>query len=421
MQTLVPFILTVALAVSLPSALKRFRVEPMTRVIAVYAIVTTIAVSTGATSRFVPFAIAAGVLACGLTIRAIISARTLKAHRLVSLGAPACFAYGCAWLLLRDVASGSSMDALPPLLLTLLVFSAIILLHAEGHSVSLAGFVALATTVAFLVNVSAIVSPDEAWRACRESKCSPVGGLYAGSLDHENSIGQIGAWLFLAALAARKSRARPLQLAVGLTLILLSGSRSALAATGGAIVGGLLLATAARRVRGAVGCSRPWAIAAAATPAVLSLALIARVSINDFSFRGRRWVALRDELGGTLSPIGLGSDAWSAIDASLGQPATSAHSTYGLLLVSGGLVSVFLFSLGIGVMIRAVTARSRRELAYQLMPVLFLSLMSLSEVTWNPMTFNERTWVVVALAGIATSWKSPAPVEPRTSDAAREI
>lgn len=112
--------------------------------------------------------------------------------------------------------------------LTLLVLLAAGVLRIGYQSVACVGLVAAGTALTNLL--FSLVNADRGWAPCRADKCTVAGGLLRGYYPQENVLGMFLATLLPAVAFIRGSTLRRISLALVLLGILLTGSRTALAA-----------------------------------------------------------------------------------------------------------------------------------------------------------------------------------------------
>lgn len=191
----------------------------------------------------------------------------------------------------------------------------------------------------------------DAWEVCRDDKCSLVGELYAGPFESENSIAFIGVIGICLAIAtwpggrlSRQAFTEPSVMvgAAYILLLALSGSRAPMA---GLLVGVLIAAVFGFRAvhpmwQRAIGFGVPVVCV------VLSIVLISMATVDDYSFRGRLWVQLRDRIG-LRSVWGRGLDGWRPVQEALATD-RFPHSQIGLLIVFGGWIAVVIYTVVLG-------------------------------------------------------------------------
>lgn len=232
-------------------------------------------------------------------------------------------------------------------------------------------------------------------KECRDDKCTAFGSLLRGGFVHENYMGYSASVLLLMSVTTMLVRSRRSVLpgvfwsAVALLCIYWSGSRVSLGISLVAIALAVLFQRNTR-VR----------ILVVALPivsmSVLGVYLLAAAESADFTSRGRRWVAIRENLGGVLSPTGRGFGAWQELVATVvGE--TTPHSTYGAVLIHGGLLALIPFVM----FLVGLSWNSLRSGSASLYAVsAYLAGRSVFETIWNPAALNEQLWLLL-LFGLA--------------------
>lgn len=226
---------------------------------------------------------------------------------------------------------------------------------------------------------------------CRFGKCSPFGVLYTGGFSHENTMGYAAILAFtLIAFGTPHSRfpnvAFKAASFVPLLAAIASGARSTLYT---AAITCLFLWS--RRLWGAwehlVYRTVPFVVSA------MSLYLIYTVEQSDFSFRGRRWIAIRE----SLSPVpilGNGVGGWTDLTEGWIVTTTTSHSVYGSYLVQGGLVALFFYLCFLSLLLMNTRKRGAGELSAL---SIFFMVLSIFYSLWEPMSLASRGWVLLAL------------------------
>ena len=247
------------------------------------------------------------------------------------------------------------------------------------------------------------------WTSCRADKCSLAGSLYRGPFPNENVIALLALWLLVFAIASEPSRARLLYGLASLSIVLITGSRTSLVAALVALVSIPVSAAWATRRSDLVRIKPAVALAVPFASAAIGLIMIEGSSVGDLSNRGRRWTAIRDSVG-TDSIGGRGLSWWRSIEEQLGVQ-TFPHSTYGLLLVAGGLIAVMLFVAFIAAQGLRITALSRHEAAQGFAPLMALVVVAPVETLWNPAAVDLNSIVVLALTVWAAQARTAAASE----------
>lgn len=241
------------------------------------------------------------------------------------------------------------------------------------------------------------------WNTCRPEKCAPFGQLFAAAFQSENTIAlwaSAGAVFVLVDWESQHLR-HTIQLTGLGIVVVLAGSRGSPAALAASVFISVGVALFARRRERSFYLSRRSRCLGLAIPAATSLYLINGSTLETLSFRGRRWVEIREKIG-VFSPHGGGVHAWSEIRDSIGFQ-TFPHSQYGLLLVYGGVLAIALYLLLMNSLLKTLRASSRSALARAAMPTFFIVCLGIIETTWNPAGLDDTTWIMMALILSSTS------------------
>lgn len=277
-------------------------------------------------------------------------------------------------------------------------------------------FLGAATVCLFytlLGGLQAAVHPADAFRACRVDKCGLAGALYSGAFSNENTFGLTlalsGSFVWL----ALRGRARLVLVLYVVGSVVLTGSRTAMAAAVALVVALVLLrpdvectgsvGTGGRRVMAALLVGGAGAIAA------LFPLLVPPATVGDrFSF----WqLALR---GVAADPVlGLGGTAWSRLYEKAQIPISGSYSPHNQwldLLYASGVVGVVLFGVLL-VWVMAAAGRYAPVWGAVLFPVLVASTL---ERPWSFAANDGLTFTLVAalLAPVAAAGR-PARRDPR--------
>jgi len=256
-------------------------------------------------------------------------------------------------------------------------------LHPKDLRTGLYGF--------FAAGVLLGVFSSSATNPCREDKCSALGSLYQGAFPHENTMGYAASIAFIALFTSANNADRRYRwglravAVIPLAAAVFSGARIAMAGVVVAFVVDRVLRAFRRR-------SFPTAAFSAAV-VCSSVYLIYTSEVEDFSFRGRRWIVLRDSLS-DFPIFGNGVTAWDDLQSSFLLD-TTTHSVYGSLLVHGGLLALALFA----VFISRIAVFASISTQQEILPLwVFLMVQSVFYSIWEPAQLPTRGWVLVVIA-----------------------
>ena len=235
----------------------------------------------------------------------------------------------------------------------------------------------------------------DAWRACDQFKCGPFGAIYTGPFASENGLAIIVAVGILSLMGSWRGRSSWFVLLPFLLTIFATESRTSQLALGAALSlwGWLLL----RRGSKAVGRKSPLAVWTVAIGGLFAtgLFLVYTSSPSAFSNRGNIWLRGTGALGDNWV-LGLGLERWTYLQNIGYMPGLFPHSQYLLVLFSGGALGIFvLFILFAAPMHSSFTVR--REQRYLVSYVIFLCVLGLTEVFWNPIAIDGQTFIVIPL------------------------
>jgi O-antigen ligase len=289
-----------------------------------------------------------------------------------------------------------------PVLVLLLAAAAVSVSAPQAEVFSLVGRITAAVAVVSVV--LALVSPD-AWmdpaRTEGDTKAILGSRLLAGFLGHENTLGIILAAGFPFVLDAFRGGARLCLALVTVVALVLTSSRTSLAAL--AVVLAAVLATRLLGRRAA----RPLLVAGAFGLLLLTVALPATAGDSAFTERGAIW-RLAAPAWTTDRLFGLGPYAFSRgtplssdLLRMLGYPVVHGHSTYVSTRTEVGWVGLVL----LGLLLVRVLLKSARMFDDRPAPLLFvLALLALGtlETPLRLDTVADQAWltwgVVIVLA-----------------------
>jgi hypothetical protein len=256
----------------------------------------------------------------------------------------------------------------------------------------------------------------ETWVECSPFKCNLLGGLLRGPFSSENELGMLSAWVAILALVGLRGSTRWLSYTLAMAMLVASGSRTSLYFTVAVSVAFFVRHVIWRHLIVANGTKfelrRGVASSVVLIFAGVALALLYTAGPHTLSNRGDIWSRALDALRGHLV-LGLGLDRWEPLTLEDVLPAHFPHSEYLLLLFSGGYVALALFLAFVWSTLVRPHAHPEDVLARLLLVVMFLSL-SLTEVTWNPLTVDSLSWSVLVLlaVGVSTGDSTTSPFPP---------
>lgn len=300
------------------------------------------------------------------------------------------------WLLVIDfsVASGLSGRVVATRLVAVAVV--VMLVSLCRSEVARFEFVALALAFAFGVACATAPLASDAYRACSQFKCGPLGAQLTAAFGSENRLSIICCLTILGAFSFADRAFRFFVVVTGLCVLYLADSRTEQIALAVAlIVGAVWFLTS--RSEGAA-----WrGLSAAALPNVgvaIGIYLIYSASVKSFSNRGSIWILGRSALGHDWL-VGRGLDTWSTQVLSR----NFMHSEYLYLLYSGGVVALLLFAIALtGVGVRLARTGDWNRFAL----LVFIVIDGMTEVIWNPLTVDDTTILAVLLISISR-WDPP--------------
>jgi hypothetical protein len=262
---------------------------------------------------------------------------------------------------------------------------------------------------ALLGGLQAAMHPADAFRACRLDKCGLAGALYSGAFSNENTFGLTLALSGIFVWLALRGRARLVLIFYVLGSVVLTGSRTAIAAAAALAVGLVLLRpdvdstgsadTGGRRVIAAILVGVSGAFGA------LIPFLADPAAVGDRSYFWQ--LALR---GVATDPVlGLGGTAWPRLYENAQIPISGSYAPHNQwldLLYASGMVGVVLFGV---LLVWAMAVAGRYALIWGavLLPVLVASAL---ERPWSFALNDGLTFTLVAalLAPVAAVGQSAA-------------
>jgi hypothetical protein len=252
-----------------------------------------------------------------------------------------------------------------------------------------------AITLAVLSTLVLAPLGGDAWRACDQFKCGPFGAIYTGPFASENGLAIIVAVGILSLLGSWHSRSSWLVIVPFLLTIFATESRTSQLALAVALcIWGVLVFWKSSSAMGARSSLGVWLLVIGGL-FVTGLVMVYTSSPSAFSNRGNIWLRGTRALGDNWI-FGLGLDRWTYLQNIGYMPGLFPHSQYLLILFSGGILGIFLLFLLFAAPLRrsfAVENERRYIVAY----VLFLCVLGLTEVFWNPIAIDGQTFLVIPL------------------------
>jgi hypothetical protein len=254
-----------------------------------------------------------------------------------------------------------------------------------------------------------VISPInmENWRQCDIFKCGPFDAIYTGPFSSENAL---AIFCCVAALCVAYLWSKTNGVLSLLPIFL------------------ILYATESRTSQLALVCafaawfsSRAWSLWAIWRPRkpkmepykeisdlqvfmfstlnlgifVVGFLLILTAEPASFSNRGNIWLRAVGALEGSWVS-GLGLDRWTYLQAIGLLPPLFPHSQYLLVLFGGGIVTVLLM-FGFFAAAIAKSSESSGLFFFAIGYTVFLAILGLTEVYWNPIAFDGHTMLVLPL------------------------
>lgn len=250
------------------------------------------------------------------------------------------------------------------------------------------------------------------WRACDQFKCGLYGALLRGPFASENLLGMLAALTLLLMIASRRSgpwRWTTLVTAV----VVMSGTTSRTSTIAVLSAVGFWVAASPKVWRGTRAVNAAYAVAVLGAQAA-SAYLILTAELSTLSNRGRIWTYAREAIDG-FTLTGLGVDRWPVLQAAGALPPLYPHNQLLMVFFGGGAVAVALYVALLLSPLRAATEPTTRRfvMAYGV----YLSVLGIAEVVWNPLAIDVQLAVLVPFFAYALSRPVPAATE-RALDAA---
>jgi len=260
----------------------------------------------------------------------------------------------------------------------------------------------VARTVLMVIAVIAVLGPvtSTAWRSCDQFKCSLAGALFMGPFPSENELGIQALFVLAWALIGLRGLVRQAAILMSLLLFAVTDARTSLLA-------GAICVTAYVCLRpGGQGITRrgarigfPGAAVFGVGSVVTGFLLVELSGPQTFSNRGGIWTQARALFA--QHPLrGLGLHQWFVLQGVGLLPQHFAHSQYLLLMFAGGLVALSLYAVILGSALQHLVNRPKSRLP-DAIPVIALAVIGLTEVAWNPLTFDGSTWPILAILLVA--------------------
>jgi hypothetical protein len=271
------------------------------------------------------------------------------------------------------------------------------------------------------LTLSALIVPtpflSTGWRQCDQYKCNVPGALFRGAFASENYLAMQTVFLALFALVYLTGTVRTGVLLLSMLVCVAAGSRTSLLV----VLACLAIGRAFSGTRGAGHQSRRngmhvfygWLMFATAWLGMV-VYLVESAPSNRFSDRGAIWQAGLRALHGHRI-LGLGMDRWSELQRYGELPNHYPHDVYLLFWFSGGVAALALFALWIATVLTRLTTSHTGAFPPAIIAVAFL-LIGVTEVVWNPLTFDGLSWVAIAMSVVAgrAAGQHPEPAATRT-------
>ena len=249
--------------------------------------------------------------------------------------------------------------------------------------------VALSILIAFGASALLTLATPDPTRGCSEFKCGPLGYQFTGPFHNENTFGTVAVLAIIYALfVGDRILKYSALLAAALVLYFSSSRNSQLAAL-------IILAFVAIWIIQSTNFRRATAIFLPLVPivfTVLGLYLVYNSSSSAFSNRGGIWRRGVEVLGDSWI-VGKGLDTWSTqvLDRNF------MHSEYLYLIYSGGSIAVLLWVVML-VTLMWPLATGREHWVLYAVP-LYVSLLGLVQLAWNPLAIEQGALIGVAIIG----------------------
>lgn len=313
------------------------------------------------------------------------------------------------WLMLRDAMTGRmSLTALSGFLVSLaLIFSLSIVRSRARRPISQAEVTRIFLLIIGLAMIYAYIHGGQ-WLPCRPGKCNSIGELYRGIFQSENTIGLFAAMGVAFAVGANRLRWKSPRIATLIIVILMSGSRTALAAIAMGVLVSAALSVLSSESNSTRRLSPSLSYIASFSITAVGIYIIISSSTASLSGRGRIWQDARQAMGGMGSLTGIGVSEWPRLEKLGLLPEHFPHSIYLHLAFGGGLIALALFTLMVGSLIAERSGTSRARLTGTLCPAVTFALLGITEVIWNPATIDFNIALLLSLLVVS---RSAAPYE----------
>jgi O-antigen ligase len=264
------------------------------------------------------------------------------------------------------------------------------------------GAAATGLLLAVLGGVRALLNADSVFRECRSDKCGVFGVLYAGVFPNENTFGLVLALSIVSIWIALRGRLRLVLACYVASVVLVTGSRQAIATAAAAMLFLLVLrprlpepwvtdnddAKPSRSGKGLAALGGVLLIAAGG----LVLPLL-KLGPGALSQREAFWTVAREQL--PASPIyGFGAKAWADL-YQVGQiPVAltySVHNQWLDLLYAGGIIGLVLFLGLLGYLLLRGGSAGLALACCVIAPVLVASFLE------RPWSFGISDWLTFTL------------------------
>jgi O-antigen ligase len=233
-----------------------------------------------------------------------------------------------------------------------------------------------------------------------------------GPFSSENNLGAQALFVFVWSLGGLRGRLRLAAIGFAIAVLGATFSRTSIITAGVCLA--LYLLFALRRASSDMRPAPLWLAALFGVSATaLGWFLVRQSADSTFSQRGLIWheasKALEDH------PVrGLGLHAWFELQSIGLLPDHFAHSQYLLLAFSGGYIALLLYAAVLALGLRHCAAVPGRW-GVSCLPMLALAIVGLTEVAWNPFTFDGLTWPVLAV--LLLTLERPVEQEPAEAGA----
>lgn len=260
-----------------------------------------------------------------------------------------------------------------------------------------------------IVSICAVFSvaplTGDNWRSCDIFKCGPFGGMYTGPFYSENTVAMLCGLGILCALISFHSTKNFAAFGFFALALYATESRTSQLAIAVALAAWPLAALCARfmhknvkRLNSPPAHRRIVVAAFSAGTAALFLVgfrLVVDAQPSDFSNRGGVWILGLAGLGKDWF-TGVGLDRWYIYQSVGAVPAHFPHSEYLFLLFAGGtaaiagLYCIFVQSLNIA-------SQHRGTFAFSATYVVYLGVMGMTELYWNPIALDGNALMILPL------------------------